>query len=209
MRISLVVCVTLAVLACTPEDILVARTPSADGGGPTTPDSTVPEDNDASTMPSECSSNADCDPMQYCAKAGCEEAHGVCTSRPTLCELEQRPVCGCDEVNYFNDCLRRANGVASASEGECGKAGILCGLSPNVVCPNGGYCAKFDSGPYCLPGTPGHCWVLPDECGEDHMEGEHFVTCDDGPGGEDPACVDLCRAIRSEKPYSEVDSCPL
>lgn len=207
MRISVVVCVTFASIACTPEDILVARTPTADGGGPTTPDSTVP-DNDASTMPSDCSSNADCEPRQYCAKAGCEDAQGVCASRPTLCEPAPEPVCGCDKVNYFNDCLRRASGIASASEGECGKSGILCGLSQNSPCPDGGYCAKFDSGPYCIPGTPGHCWVLPAQCGEDDTEGDRFLLCDDGLG-EAPACVDLCRAIRSEKPYSKVDRCPL
>lgn len=210
MRMSSVLGITLAChIACSPENILVATTPIADAGDDTKPDSTVPTSDDAATMQPDCSSNADCELQQYCAKSRCEDARGVCMSRPTLCDPAPDPACGCDGVNYFNDCLRRANGIASAIHGECDDSAILCGLTQSDTCPNEGYCAKFPSGPYCLPGVPGHCWVLPAQCGEDDMQGERFVLCDDGLGGEAPACVDLCRAIRSEKSYSKVERCPL
>jgi hypothetical protein len=209
MRISIVLCITLACLpGCTPEDIFVAKAAITDAGDDTKPDSTVPPGNDASTVPSDCSSNDDCEPRQYCAKSECDDAQGGCLSRPALCDPGPHPVCGCDGVNYFNDCLRRANGVAAATEGECDDSAILCGLSQSDPCPNDGYCAKFPSGPYCLPGVPGHCWVLPAECGEADGEGERFVLCDDGLGGDSGACVDACRAIRSERPYSKVEQCP-
>ncbi len=208
MRISMVLCMAVVSLsACAPEDIFVAKTPIADAGHDSERDSPAPPGEDASTMPSECGSNADCGSQQYCAKSRCENAQGVCMSRPTLCDAAPDPVCGCDGVNYFNDCLRRANGIASATHEECDDSAILCGLT-SERCPNNGYCAKFPSGPYCLPGTPGHCWVLPAECGENELGEDRFVLCDDGLGGEDPACVDLCRAIRSEQSYSKVDHCP-
>lgn len=213
--------------ACAPENILVAsRAPSADGGDDTKdggddkdgggdskdagdgtePDSTVSPGDAASTPPSPCRSNADCGSQHFCDKAGCEDAQGVCAIRPAQCDATSRPVCGCDGVNYFNDCLRRASGVAFAHDGECDDSAILCGLTQDHKCPNNGYCSRFPTGPYCLPGTPGHCWVLPADCGQDDGRGDRFVLCDDG-GGSTP-CVDACRAIRSERSYTQVDSCP-
>jgi hypothetical protein len=44
---------------------------------------------------------------------------GTCQSIPTSCDDGYSPVCGCDGVTYFNDCLRRSGSVQAANPGIC------------------------------------------------------------------------------------------
>lgn len=174
LRLWLVLCAALA--ACGPVDLVVVSVADAGGfNGNETP----------------CSRSSQCMPGQFCEKTACNAPLGKCIAQPAACTGELQMKCGCDGVNYWNDCLRRAAGVeANLDDRECAMP-RPCDAASNP-CPNDGYCARF------VPRTtdcgripPGRCFVLPE------------VACV-GPtpkfvpacGG---ACVDWCEAIKSEQ----------
>lgn len=148
-----------------------------------------------------CSSNNECLPMAYCSKTSCDDTQGTCDLRPQSCDDTFVPVCGCDGVIYWNDCLRQRDGVATvSSQGQCTGGASFTVCSPtNAPCPTAdAFCNRLAVGPApgCDLSPEGVCWVLPDACPSDAgVPGWH--TCGQGP----PACVDLCSAIRSGEAY--------
>jgi hypothetical protein len=151
-------------------------------------------------VPSEpsCASNADCQPTAYCDKAGCTDASGSCRLRPLLCDSNSSPDCGCDGVTYWNDCLRKQSGVASATDGECTTAAATC-ISPDASdCPVvGASCARLlPRGPDCSEDTIGACWMLPADCPPVLGSTERWRACSAAN-----ACDDTCVAIRSGEPH--------
>lgn len=65
-----------------------------------------------------CKTGLRCD---YSANRVCyADMAGVCAQPTTVfCPATYQPVCGCNGVNYRNDCQRRAAGVALAHTGRC------------------------------------------------------------------------------------------
>ena len=150
-----------------------------------------------------CASLLDCPQTWTCSKSSCSTPGGVCEPRPVLCPGDATPVCGCDHITYWNDCVRRQNGVAASTPGECAAGAASCATT--VDCRAfGATCSHVQAtGPSCaLPGL-GTCWVTPLDCTLT-PQSPRWVLCQSLPIGSVPVlCVDSCTAIRSGLPYVE------
>jgi hypothetical protein len=171
--------------ACSVEDVIVAQDFAGGAGGP-------------------CSDSVDCLPVEFCSKTSCTAPRGRCEIRPVDCDDQQQTTCGCDGVNYWNDCLRRQNAVAAGTGTECAVLLTPCGGFRGTPCPEGGArCARIVPGPgdVCDPGVPGVCWMLPQRCPADDG-GSLWETC----GSRPPMCTSFCEAIHAERPFRMASS---
>jgi hypothetical protein len=67
-----------------------------------------------------CQSNDDCEINSYCEKpVGQCDAQGACSVVPTGCPAIFFPICGCDGMNYGNDCEIKWEGVSIDHYGLC------------------------------------------------------------------------------------------
>jgi len=191
--------------ACTNEQIVLATLPPGLDGG-------MPND------PRRCVDDKECSPKEFCSRATCGDIAGTCEPAPVLCEEEAHPVCGCDGVTYWNDCLRRTAAITSMTPGECGYNARMCrhggkGPPPGDPddCPPGTFCARLLSVPgdvptppdLCGPDTPGTCWALPVVC-PDRAGPDRWIAC----GAPQDICATTCDAIRSGLPYKRAFACP-
>jgi hypothetical protein len=172
-----------------PEDAVTDRVNTGD-------DTRVPEEEGGPW----CSNDEDC-PGAFCAKGSCDAPHGRCQVPRPACDDGYAPVCGCDGVTYWNDCLRQKNSVSARTMGPCSARFVVCEADAgNSPCPAQASCARLEtgfSGP-CDPNSPGVCWVLPETCPEDAGTPQ-WNRCTGGAGA--PSCTDQCTAIRSGAPY--------
>ena len=177
-------------LACSDEAIVLATIPeSASDGGSRPP-------------PQRCVTPSDCSSGSLCEKHDCDDVHGVCEAAPALCGDEEDLVCGCDGVTYFNDCLRKAAGVAPLHAGECASEAVRCDSA--TPCPGSATCATllgYGDGS-CAGAQQGTCWVVPATCPAATTP-DQFDACD-----HSARCVDTCTAIRSGAPYFRASRCP-
>jgi Kazal-type serine protease inhibitor domain len=64
-----------------------------------------------------------CDAGLWCempaGSCNATDMQGTCVRVPQFCTREYRPVCGCDQRTYGNDCERRATRVAKNHDGPC------------------------------------------------------------------------------------------
>jgi hypothetical protein len=64
-----------------------------------------------------------CDAGLFCQKkpgtCAVIDASGICTRVPKICPKIVRPVCGCDNKTYNNDCERQQAMVSLAHNGKC------------------------------------------------------------------------------------------
>lgn len=183
---------------CNATDVVIADLPQTDGG-----------DGGGHHHGMPCTNASDCRASDFCDKHDCGDALGECHPRPIFCDTDGAFVCGCDNVTYWNDCLRRAGGVAASVAGECANP-ATCGGSSGQQCPAfGASCAHLfpgggPPGP-CPFDALGLCWVLPPKC-PPSTGGQGWGICTDPDG----ACTDACTAIRAEVPYRSLppSRCP-
>ena len=177
----------------------------ADGDVEAGPDAEA--DGDAADVPAGCTTNADCLGTEYCRKASCAAATGNCVARPVTCDNTGTPTCGCDLVNYWNDCLREQSGIAAATAGTCAGEAASCGGFFGTPCPTAGATCSYlfaDAAPCAMFDPTGVCWVVPADCPA-VMTGGTLRPC----GNRTGPCLDLCRAIQTETSYFDDHSCPV
>ena len=150
-----------------------------------------------------CGGN-DCAPGTFCEKPTCDSPAGSCLPFPTVCPSDEAPVCGCDGITYFNDCLRRAAGAGAAHAGECDRDARPCHDSDD--CPSGTVCSLLAGSDLrdCDRELRGRCWVVPAECPPPGAD--RWQPCGPPPPGP-IACVDTCNAIRSGVPHARALRC--
>ena len=102
------------------------------------------------TLVCDCGMGAPCAPSEYCDYAADRVCggSGTCQPRPTICPRILRPVCGCDGVDYDNECLAQSGGTDVASDGRCASTSD-CRASG---CPSGESCME-------CRGPGGGVWV--------------------------------------------------
>lgn len=158
-----------------------------------------------------CSTGADCPIGWACSKSDCMSPSGVCEPRPILCDLKPLPVCGCDHVTYWNDCVRRQNGVTASTAGQCSVGALACNTAQDCGVP-GASCAHVLPSPLpCGPLGPGTCWVPPIDCTGSPPTPLWVPCLGSNPPFGAQQCVDTCTAIRSGQPYIPAPlgtSCP-
>ncbi|MBX7098060.1 MAG: hypothetical protein K1X89_10130 [Myxococcaceae bacterium] len=178
---ALMVAAVLVLGACGPRDILVAQADMPDGGRP---------------MHDEpCTLDSECRPMDYCERSDCTAVSGRCRPRPLFCDGAASPVCGCNGVTYWNDCVRRAAGQSLSGDGEC-TAGATCGGGQGCPDPRASCNLLVDEASSCGRATVGRCWGLPREC-PPGSPGGTFSPCSGGG-----MCVSSCDAIRSGQAHA-------
>jgi hypothetical protein len=163
-----------------------------------------------------CRNNDDCPPSRgVCVKNDCAAEWGECEPEPLFCEATPAPVCGCDNVTYWNDCVRRSAGVPASFPGECRAEAVACN-DANDCGVEDAACSRLRSRgdiDMCPPG-PGICWVLPKEhC--DPGDSRRWVECVP-PGAPlppfPPPCIDTCTALMSGRPHirarTDIVPCP-
>lgn len=159
--------------------------------------------------PTPCTSKADCSLGWACDKSGCDLPMGKCVPWPPICLPDPSPVCGCDGVTYWNDCLRLQADVTLAGPDQCRATACTCEVGADCNVPYASCSHLLAPGEMCGRGQ-GNCWVLPPACDPD-ADRKMWRECKPPDSGITTAkCVNTCDAIASEHPYAELhrgDTC--
>lgn len=134
-----------------------------------------------------CRTSADCARNQFCDGATCN-GPGACVTRPTRCDANVDPVCGCDGRTYNNPCIAAEAGVRVASAGECAATPPDAGAPDTGVnacaavrCMRGTMCcgnaASTDYGMCCATGDPRCCRAGATDAGVPPTDGGATGAC--------------------------------
>ncbi len=133
----------------------------------------ISSEGDCSSEVATCVQGADdCAEGSFCllpADAACEEgARGECVPRPTRCDEDDSPVCGCDGETYESACAAHAEGISIVAAGSCAPMpqpiGEACGGRGLGPCVEGSFC-NFAPESICGRGDAGGiCTARPDRC---------------------------------------------
>jgi Kazal-type serine protease inhibitor domain len=160
--------------------------------------------------PATCGVDTDCMPGWLCEKQGCDALTGVCVPWPLFCPPAPAPVCGCDGITYWNDCIRlQSPGHAQQqSPDQCRANACTCEVGADCMVPYASCSHLLPTGEVCGHGM-GACWVLPPQC-EPSADSKMWRECKPPDPGQLPGCLDTCNAIATEHTYGELhrgDTC--
>ncbi|MEP7119861.1 MAG: hypothetical protein ABJE95_03080 [Byssovorax sp.] len=151
-----------------------------------------------------CSTGADCampppNSALFCDKPGCGGGMGTCALQPKSqlgLSPTAAPVCGCDNVTYWNSDYAAFHGISIASQGACpGATAVFCDES--TLCPGTMKCNRLAA--QCDPGAPGTCWSMPVSC---PLGGASARAC------SNMTCQSVCDLIQSQNPWWNDATCP-
>lgn len=152
--------------------------------------------------PPPCGADSDCMPGWLCEKRGCESLTGVCVPWPVFCPPNPAPVCGCDGVTYWNDCIRLQSHARLQAFDQCRATACTCEVGADCMVPYASCSHLLPPGEMCGHGM-GACWVLPPDC-ESIADSKMWRECKPPDVGEVPACLNTCQAIATEHSYAEL-----
>lgn len=114
------------------------------------------------------------------------------------------PVCGCDDVTYWNSTVAANAGVPAKAAGRCADTAKTCGGVGAQQCPKGSTCGyEFDSGGQCgILDPKGKCWGTPAKC---PVSAIGPTTRECGGGAK---CEGACELIKAEKMFFKDNTCP-
>lgn len=183
-----------------------AATSSGQGGGggsnATTASASSSSAQSSGTGPSACTWSAvnPCGPGMYCDAPTCQQ--GTCTPTGGVETSDRTPVCGCDDVTYWNASVAQKQGQSIAKTGACAP-GKTCGGLANLKCPGAATCAYqlTDLGQCNAADFGGNCWATPAVCPPVAL-GSKSHACGAA------TCADECTLIKKSTSYYPDSTCP-
>lgn len=141
-----------------------------------------------------------CAPGMYCDAPGCQQ--GTCAPIGGAETSDRTPVCGCDNVTYWNTSVAASNGQSVSKASAC-MPGKTCGGFANLKCPGKADCAyQFADSNMCnAADIGGTCWVTPAVC-PPVVVGSKAHACTSAK------CGDECSLIKSSTSYYTDSTCP-
>ncbi len=160
--------------------------------------------------PIACTFGAGCPGGFYCDTAGTGNncTKGTCKPIPAVEAATRDPVCGCDDVTYWNPSVAAHNKMPVKKLGQCGNTGAQCGGLAGTACPNNAQC-NHRIGPSATTPPPecniadlgGRCWMTPTTC--------PTIAKPQQRACGSLSCTDECNLIKLMTPwYDDPDGCP-
>ncbi|MBS2011529.1 MAG: hypothetical protein JST00_01345 [Deltaproteobacteria bacterium] len=129
----------------------------------------------------------------------------MCTPKGTLAFSARNPVCGCDNVTYWNAQVADAFGAnVRAGSGACNDiVAARCNGIANLKCPEKRDCNMPLLAAVACPANnaEGRCWGMP-PC---PATAGKLSQCN---GGNAKECTNECVAITDDRPYFQDGMCP-
>jgi hypothetical protein len=125
---------------------------------------------------------------------------GTCKPKPTAEKEAATPVCGCDDVTYWNETIAHGHGVSVKANAAC-TTGKTCGGIANLKCPADTFC-NYEGGSVtacAASDAAGKCWGVPAACPS--AGGAKFRACG-------AACNGRCQQIKAESTFYSDITCP-
>lgn len=151
-----------------------------------------------------CSEQPDCMPGWICEKQGCDAPTGICVPWPPACFPNYNPVCGCDGVTYWNDCIRLRSGAGLAGPDICRAGACTCEVGADCNVPYASCSHLLPPGETMCGHGEGACWVLPPQCPPPPQDAKLWRECKPPEAGGMGGCLDMCAAIATEHSYAEL-----
>ena len=137
-----------------------------------------------------------CPDGYYCLSPLCGGA-GTCEAI-TKDQLAYQPMCGCDDVTYWNGTVAGPKVAIRASTHECLSVSHPC--TPGTCATGECSLREATTATSCnaTPPSAGTCWVLPASC---------LMTPNSGYQCPSNTCMSACDLIRAQKPWYQA-VCP-